>query len=191
MGSKRTWTTPERHYVREKFKTNYRKNTVPKLDECQDIMDDSFLQNRTSVQIQTWIRADMERKSSKNLYLFIMLFTVLFRCKKFFQNIWAQKNICLRIVPKNIQYSNSQFSLKLFKPQIPSLAHFFDIMNFKSFILDNKSPCHYVSVGETKTPAPIYLAMTVTIVTTQICFCDTETHRIFSITPISMEYNYY
>lgn len=50
-----TWTTPEKHAVREGLSFVLKKNIVPTLDACQELIKtNSLLSRRTAVQIKAW-----------------------------------------------------------------------------------------------------------------------------------------
>ncbi|KAJ8966518.1 hypothetical protein NQ317_002528 [Molorchus minor] len=68
IGTKFTWTTPERKEARRMFKRYLeRSNDIPSLETCEEFKSNSdALSGRSSVQIRAWIRAEQKRISNRD-----------------------------------------------------------------------------------------------------------------------------
>lgn len=56
------WTTPEKHQVRERFSCHIKGGEMPTAQECENLRS-SLNINRSAMQIQTWVRAEIQRKN--------------------------------------------------------------------------------------------------------------------------------
>lgn len=82
---RRTWSTPEKCNVRRHFSWYLENHKIPSIQEVQDIAcANGRINYRSSVNIQTWIRAEISRRQDSKYFLFC--FNAILSRKKTYWN---------------------------------------------------------------------------------------------------------